>query len=174
MFDFNNPMKFIFNNSYGFLFGDPQSARAKIPDSMNYYMFTTLFRDYIQWHEKNHHFHENYDNEKRYLNVLGYFRYFWMSSGILFAGMILNPNYTKPKSFYFRKFNVVFCAWIGYCFGNKNYLNYEHSLYLRMNDYFPMEVKRALRTEDYRYLALFDYKNPGRQLFDTQTGKSLS
>ena len=45
---------------------------------------------------------------------------------------------------------------------------------LRMNDYFPLEVRRALRTDDYRYLALFDANSPGRELFDDVTGKSLS
>ena len=28
--------------------------------------------------------------------------------------------------------------------------------FARMNDYFPLEVKRALRDKDFRHLALFD------------------
>ena len=43
---------------------------------------------------------------------------------------------------------------------------------LKMNDYFPVEVKRALMDKDFRHLALFDVNS--RQLFDKQTGKSLS
>ena len=45
-----------------------------------------------------------------------------------------------------------------------------------MNDYFPMEIKRALRDKDFRHIALFDLDEAEkkRQLFDTVTGKSLS
>lgn len=45
---------------------------------------------------------------------------------------------------------------------------------LKMHDYFPLEVKRALQSKDYRHLTLFDWENPGRKLFDDVTGKSLS
>ena len=49
---------------------------------------------------------------------------------------------------------------------------------LRMNDYFPLEIKRALRDKDFRHIALFDLEqaaaDKNRQLFDTETGKSLS
>ena len=65
-------------------------------------------------------------------------------------------------------------AIFGYTFGRKVYLDHMTLVNLKMYDYFPMEVKRALRTQDYRYLELFDYKNPGRELFDPETGKSLS
>ena len=43
-----------------------------------------------------------------------------------------------------------------------------------MYDYFPFEVKRTLASKDYRYMADFNWENPGRQLFDEETGKSLS
>ena len=47
---------------------------------------------------------------------------------------------------------------------------------LKMNDYLPLEVKRALQDKDFRHLALFDGDkiSKDRQLFDTVTGKSLS
>ena len=47
---------------------------------------------------------------------------------------------------------------------------------LKMNDYFPLEVKRALRDQDFRHLALFDLEQAAkdRKLFDEKTGKSLS
>ena len=45
---------------------------------------------------------------------------------------------------------------------------------LQMYDYMPIEVKRTMQSKDFRHLALFDYRNPGRQLFDEKTGKSLS
>ena len=48
---------------------------------------------------------------------------------------------------------------------------------LKMNEYFPLEIKRALRDKDFRHIALFDLKQEiesGRQVFDPVTGKSLS
>ena len=47
---------------------------------------------------------------------------------------------------------------------------------LRMNDYFPLEIKRALRDKNFRHIALFDLEAAAkeRQLFDPVTGKSLS
>ena len=45
---------------------------------------------------------------------------------------------------------------------------------LSMYDYMPIEIKRGLQSKDYRHFALFDYKNPDRQLWDKETGKSLS
>ena len=48
--------------------------------------------------------------------------------------------------------------------------------YARMNDYFPFEIKKALRDKDFRHLALFDLEQAAkeRKLFDDLTGKSLS
>ena len=45
---------------------------------------------------------------------------------------------------------------------------------LQMNEYLPLEVRRTMQTKDFRHIQMFDYKNPGRQLFDEKTGKSLS
>ena len=47
---------------------------------------------------------------------------------------------------------------------------------LKMNDYFPLEVKRALQDKDFRHLGLFDPEEVSktRMLFDPVTGKSLS
>ena len=63
---------------------------------------------------------------------------------------------------------------VGYQWGKKVENENMTITLMRMNDYFPLEVKRALQTKDFRHLAAFDYKNPGRTLFDTETGKSLS
>ena len=158
----------------GDLFGDPASFRVKFRDDLNEYLFMTMIKEYVKWHETNHRFHDEYHSDRKWLNYYYYTRFFWAFVGFSFAGMVINPNYTLPKSFYLRKINVFIFAFAGYAYGIRNYNNHYTLMQLRMNDYFPMEIKRALRTQDYRYLALFDYKNPGRQLFDEVTGKSLS
>ena len=45
---------------------------------------------------------------------------------------------------------------------------------LKMHDYLPLEVKRTLQSKDFRHMAIFDWENPGRRLFDETSGKSLS
>jgi hypothetical protein len=88
--------------------------------------------------------------------------------------MVFNPNFTSSRSFYLRKVNVGIFGLVGYFWGRKKEDQIRINMLLKMNDYFPHEVKNALKTKDYRYLALFDWENPGRKLFDDRTGKSLS
>ena len=172
---FFDKSKILFAQSIGSdLFEDPSSGRLKFPDPLNKYLFHTLFRDYVLWHETHHHFYPKYESDKRKLKFLHYTQFFWAAGGVLLAGMVINPNYTTPRAFWLRKFNVLLCAWLGFTFGMRNHENHKTLMQLRMLDYFPLEVKRALRTQDYRYLALFDYKNADRELFDKETGKSLS
>ena len=156
------------------VFGDPKVCRLETPDALNTYMFNTMFQEYVKWQEENHTFYSGYNKDKSMLNVSWYLKFVYALGGFSFAGMVINPNYTRPSSFYLRKFNVLFCLYLGYTFGIANYHKQEKLILLRMNDYFPMEVKRALATQDYRYFALFDYKNADRKLFDDKTGKSLS
>ena len=94
----------------------------------------------------------------------------------MFALTVFNPNFTRRRSWYFRKFSVFAFGVIGWNWGNKLYKDQLVFTYMRMNDYFPMEVKRALRDQDFRHLALFDLEEElkNRKMFDEKTGKSLS
>ena len=75
-----------------------------------------------------------------------------------------------------RKISIVAWGAIGFAFGRRYYQDQVTMTMLKMNDYFPMEIKRALQDKDFRHLALFDLDKVSkeRQLFDTVTGKSLS
>ena len=44
---------------------------------------------------------------------------------------------------------------------------------LKNYDYFPLEVKRTLQDKDFRHIMLFDWENPGRQLYCEKSGKAL-
>ena len=103
-----------------------------------------------------------------------YAKWGWTFAGFSFGAICVNPNFTKRNSFYLRKFNVLAFAMIGYAWGRKKQDYHLLNMLLKMNDYLPLEVKRAMSAKDYRHLALFDWENPGRQLFDETTGKSLS
>ena len=45
---------------------------------------------------------------------------------------------------------------------------------LKNYDYFPYEVQRCLASKDARYMVNFDWKNPNRQLYSKESGKSLA
>ena len=101
-------------------------------------------------------------------------KWLWAFGGFTFAATVVNPNFTARSSFYFRKINVVLFALVGYHWGRKKQDYHLLNMMLKMHDYFPLEIKRALQDKDYRHAALFDWENPGRKLFDEATGKSLS
>ena len=101
-------------------------------------------------------------------------KWLWGFAGFCFGGIVINPNFTSPHSYYLRKFNVAIFAVSFYAFGRKKQDYQLLNMLLKMNDYFPLEVKRALQDKDYRHMALFNWTNPGRKLFDDVTGKSLS
>jgi hypothetical protein len=73
-----------------------------------------------------------------------------------------------------RKISVLGFGLIGYAWGRKKQDFHLLNMLLKMHDYFPLEIKRALQSKDFRHVALFDWENPGRKLFDDVTGKSLS
>ena len=65
---------------------------------------------------------------------------------------------------------------VGYNLANKYYQDELVLTMLKMNDYLPLEIKRALQDKDFRHIALFDpdEARQSRMLFDSVTGKSLS
>ena len=97
--------------------------------------------------------------------------------GVFFALVVVNPNFVNRRSWYMRKANIGIFYLIGWELGNKFYKDQITFTMLRMNDYFPIEIKRALQDQDFRHLALFNPEEEmkhGRVLFDAKTGKSLS
>jgi len=156
------------------IFGETYTARIARQDHENKYLLIKMLRNYIQWHETNGRFYEGYDSDKSHLKMLGAMKWAYGFGGFVFAGTIINPNFTAKSSFYLRKVNVVLWALIGYSWGRKKQDYHLLNMMLKMNDYFPLEIKRALQDKDYRHVALFDWEHPGRKLFDDATGKSLS
>lgn len=156
------------------IFGETYTARIVRPDPENKYLLMKMLRNYIQWHEVNARFYQGYDSDKQKLKFLGAAKWAWGFAGFVFAGTIVNPNFTHKGSFYFRKVNVVLWSLIFYAWGRKKQDYHLLNMMLKMHDYFPLEIKRALQDKDFRHAALFDWENPGRKLFDEVTGKSLS
>ena len=143
------------------LFGDGLAGRPNSYDPQNKRLFLNMMKQYVSWHEENHRFYEGYQDDKTYLKWLNTKQYLWAFGGILFMGMVFNPNYTSSRAFYLRKLNVAFGAYAGYAYGRKCKDDQLSLMLLKMNDYLPMEIRRAFESKDYRHIAMFDWKNPG-------------
>ena len=154
--------------------GEPFTAQIEIVDPVNDFLYDKYLREYIQWQRVNGSFHDSFEADYARVQRSYYARWFYAGAAALFAAAVINPNFTKRRSWYVRKFSVGFCGVIGFQFGQKNLSDNQTMLLMRMHDYLPLEVKQTLASKDYRYMALFNYKKPERQLFDEKTGKSLS
>ena len=79
-----------------------------------------MMREYIQWHEKNHHFYDGYEYDRTKLTVLSRMKWVCAFGGFCFAGIVVNPNFTsKYGAFYLRKISVVLWSLIFYTAGRK-------------------------------------------------------
>jgi len=130
--------------------------------------------NYLKWHVANQKvsptFHQDVSNlywAQKTMPLYGI-------AGFCFAAIVINPNYTRRRSIYLKKFNCLLSAAVCMAWGFKRETERCTTVMLRNYDYFPLEVKRVLATKDYRHMVGFNYENPSRQLWDEKTGKSLS
>ena len=156
------------------IFGEHQVAQLAKADRVNDFLLLKYLGDYLSWHAANHRFHDEFKADWTRQKRLQWYTYGLSAGGFIFAATVVNPNFTHRNSYYLRRTWPVFFAMIGYQWGRKLESHNLLCTMLRMNDYFPLEVKRALQTKDFRHLQTFNYKNPDRVLFDSETGKSLS
>ena len=154
------------------VFGAEFAGREKIYDKMNKDLFLKMLRNHVQWQRQHGRFHEEFDRDLSELNRSWSMQYVYAGLGVLFAGAVWNPNFVNRRSFYMKKITPLVWGLIGFNFGRRFYEDQITFTMLRMNDYFPLEVKRALQDKDFRHLGLFDPTS--RNLFDPVTGKSLS
>ena len=95
-------------------------------------------------------------------------------ASVAFAAVVINPNFTQRRSYYARKIIPFMAGVIGYQYGYRCENMHMTNMLLQMDEYLPLEVRRTMETKDFRHVQQFDYKNASRQLFDKDTGKSLS
>ena len=126
------------------IFGETYAARIAKQDPENKYLLLKMVRNYIQWHEVNARFYDDYNSDKSRLKMLGSLKWAWATGGFCFAATIINPNFTAKGSFYMRKINCVLWALIGYHWGRKKQDYHLLNMMLKMHDYFPLEIKRSL------------------------------
>ena len=156
------------------IFGEERAARFDRMDLVNDYLRTKYLKEYLRWSLETGNCSPTLKDDWARVNRYGHYYNGLGIAGFLFAAIVVNPNYTKRRSFYLKKFNCIFFPVIFASWGLKLQNEATLELMLRNYDYFPLEIKRTLATKDYRYLVGFDYKNPNRKLFDEKTHKSLS
>ena len=127
------------------IFGESYRAQIARQDPVNKHLLMKFLREYIHWHETNGKFYDGYQHDKRKLHFLSAMRWAWAGAGVSFAAIIINPNFTsKFQSFYLRKFSCLLFGLIGYHWGRKKMDYHMLNMMLKMHDYLPLEVKRAL------------------------------
>ena len=100
--------------------------------------------EYLLWARKNNCLGKEFEKDLSKIRRARYYTYLYTTFGVVFAGVIYNPNYTSRHSFYLRKMTPIFFGLIGYAFGHAQESKLITSTMLRMNDHLPLEVKRTL------------------------------
>ena len=160
-----------------YTFGAPNKGRSQysMKDDGNNYMFKKELSKYLLWHLKSQM--KFYPGAKREYRLSKFWQYAKYATSALFGAFtlfVVNPNYTMSRSYYLRRIFLLASMYIGYTFGLRYEMLYKTLFMQKMVPYFPMEIRRGLETNDYRYLYLFNTTKKNRKLFDEQTGMSLS
>ena len=156
------------------VFGEHNAARNAFPDKTNDFLRNKYLAEYINWHRENHRFYEGFESDFQKQKLLRYQTWAFALGSAAFAAIVINPNFTQRRSYYARKLIPFGFGLVGYQYGRRSESIALTNMMLQMHDYLPLEVKRTLQTKDFRHIQQFNYRNPGRQLFDEKTGKSLS
>ena len=156
------------------IFGEHNVARNLVIDTTNDYLRNKYLKDYMQWHKENHRFHDNFESDIFKQKMLWYQKWMYAFGSAAFAAIVINPNFTRRRSYYARKLIPFTFGLVAYQYGYRNENVHMTNMLLQMNEFLPLEVKRTMETKDFRHVANFDYRSPNRQLFDEKTGKSLS
>ena len=144
------------------IFGEHLVAQIAKSDPLADHLFQRYLQEYLQWHAANHHFHETMkDDAFKYKRVVMQ-KWGYTTAGFVFGATVVNPNFTHRQSYYLRRAWPVLFAMIGYQWGLKLECHHVTCTMLRMHDYLPLEVRRALQTKDFRHLQMFDWTSPGR------------
>ena len=132
-----------------------------------------LLMEWFTFAADNGYLREDYQSDIAAMNMQKRFwQPFWTIAGVVFAGVIWNPNFTSRNSYYLRKLSPLFWGLIGYQWGETRYNKMAINTALKNYDYYPREVKRTLRDKDFRHMIDFDYAKQA-QLYHPESKKCL-
>ena len=156
------------------VFGEHFAAREIIYDPQNKQLFLTMLSNYLEWQIQNGRLNPQFHDDLKRLRGYQVVPYLSGACGVLFAGTVWNPNFVKRRSYYMRKFAIFGWGLLGFNLGVRYLEDHITCTMLRMNDYLPLEIKRALQDKDFRHIALLNEEDVSKSRFDPATGKSLS
>ena len=155
------------------IFGETSRAQLEVDDPVNDFLLKKSLREFFAHQDQDRQFADKFMWEKIRLSHAKFGTWLWGGVGAAFAATVINPNFTKRQSYYVRKFNILIGFAAGAQFAVRGQNDAALILMLKKWDYQPYEVRRAMQTKDFRYMAMFDYKNPDRKLYDDKTGKAI-
>ena len=167
------PSHFWESGHGGDLFGDIQSGRGPRYDYDNDTQLNECLIDYLDWHRKELKFYDGFESDLGRSVRLRMMMKVWAGAGVVFAGIVYNPNFTSRNSFYLRKITPIVFGMAGWAYGYAKLSNHNNKILMRLTPYLPREVRRSLESKDFRHIALFDYKN-SLHLYDKETGMALN
>ena len=141
------------------VFGEHNVARNLQEDRYNDRQRSKLLGEYINWQRENGRFYEGFESDLTKQKILYYQKWALTFGATAFAAIVINPNFTKRRSYYARKLIPFTFGLVAYQYGYRSENIHMTNMLLQMNDYLPLEVKRTMQTKDFRHLATFDYKN---------------
>lgn len=154
----------------GDVFGEVGPGRNIPNDPNNTFLRTMYLKEYFQTAASKGALHEDFGKDMMWFQTSFYQKLAYASAGVMFAGVIFNPNYTSRHSFYMRKLTPIFFGMIGWQWGKKKSADQLTNLMLKNYDYYPRAVRRTLETKDHRHMIGFDFD---KVRFDPKTGKCL-
>ena len=102
------------------IFGEHNVARNLQLDQTNDFLRTKYLSDYINWHRENHRFHDNFESDLSRQRMLRYQKWLYTFGAAAFAAVVINPNFTRRRSYYARKLIPFTFGLVGYQYGYRN------------------------------------------------------
>jgi hypothetical protein len=154
------------------IFGEVAPARIDFTDRPNDYLVNLYLRSWFSTARKEGRLHKDFEKDLKDLWWKNnFYKFLYVTAGVVFAGVVYNPNYTSRNSFYLRKFTPLFFGAIGYQFYKAQHSKKVTQIMMKNNDYYPLEVKRCLQDKDFRHMVDFNLQK--RPLYSEQSGKAL-
>jgi len=140
------------------------------------YLFHKEYQHYLTWHKQT--------GQKMYQGAESdlWWEKFWHYGKFVLpvimgcvGAFVINPNYIRPRSYYAKRIVIAAMAYLGWTFSDYYEHKFREMFNMKMISYFPMEIRRGLESNDWRYFYIFNHKGHGnREVFDKETGYSIS
>ena len=85
------------------VFGEHNAARNLQDDKTNDFLRNKYLSEYINWQRENHRFYDSFESDLTRQKMLSYQKWIYAFGSAAFAAIVINPNFTRRRSYYARK-----------------------------------------------------------------------